>query len=280
MNYFKKTIEYLFVLEKGKRILILFLLALPMGISFAFLSSNTIFFNWIKDYSVGNQNFWHAWNFYGQIKSLHMFIASVGCIISTFFSYSVMTTIISRSMRVGIFKINNLFYEANENFFAVFSFTITAIIVGVIFKALYSLFFTLWQGINSLYVSMTLSIITLILSICFLSIIFTYVCLFIPYMSINGLKAKAALTESISKFGKTRTRKLFFSIFIPIVISLIIGSLAGFSKYRFVGIIVDSILYTFLCVYLLSISFVTYYHVEGLERNDYTQEYYFKNKRY
>ena len=36
MKYFKKTMEYLFVLEKGKRFLTIFLLFLPVGFVAAF----------------------------------------------------------------------------------------------------------------------------------------------------------------------------------------------------------------------------------------------------
>jgi len=279
MKYFKKTMEYLFILGKGKRITILFLLALPMGISLAFFAPNSILFNWLKNYSVGNQNFWHAWNFYGQIKPLNMLIAVFATVISTFISYSIMTTVISRSMRVGVFKVHNLLYEINENFFAIFSFTITAVIFGFLFKSSCSLFFTLWQGIASLYLSMILSVITLILLIGLLCMIFAYMCLFVPYMSINGLKSTAAMSESIGRFGKKRAKKLFFSVLLPVLSSITLGALAGFSKYRFVGIIVDSILYTFLSVYVLALSFVAYYHIEGLDRNDYTKEYYYKNTK-
>ncbi|HHX49758.1 MAG TPA: hypothetical protein GX709_05165 [Clostridiales bacterium] len=279
MKYLKKTIEYLFVLEKGKRMLVLFLLALPMGISFAFVSPNYVLLNWLKNYSVGNQNFWQAWNFYGQIKPIEMLIATIATFITTFFSYSIMTTVISRSMRVGMFKVNNLFYEANENFFAIFSFTIIAFIGGLIFKALSSLFFTLWQGVHSLYLSMVLSIITLILLICLLCFIFTYICLFLPYMSINGLKFKDAIAESIGRFGKKQGKSLFISILIPVLLGVLFGTLAGLSEYRFVGIIVDSISYAFLSVYLLTLAFVAYYKIEGLERKDYTKEYFYKNTK-
>ena len=102
-------------------------------------------------------------------------------------------------------------------------------------------------------------------------------CLFVPYMSINGLKSTAAMSESIGRFGKNEQKNCFFS-FITSFELYNIGSTGWFSKYRFVGIIVDSILYTFKCLCASSL-FVAYYHIEGLDRNDYTKEYYYKNTK-
>ena len=278
MKYLKLTFEYFFILEKGKRFLLLFMLALPMGISLAFLAPNAVFYNWILNYKTGDTNFWHAWNFYGQLHPLRSFLATLAIIITTFISYSIMATVVSRSMRVGKFKIKSMFYEINENFFAILSFVITAVIVGLIFKSCCTLFFIIWQSINIYYLSIVLSALTIVVFISLLALFMSYTILFIPYMTINGLKANMALTESLGKFYRNRTLKMFLGINTPIIVSIILGSLAGFSKSPTVPIIVDSILYTFLSMYILVLSFISYYDVEGLERQDYTQEYYYKNR--
>ena len=117
MIYFKKTLEYLFKLEKGKRFLFLFLIALPAGFGAAITAPHHVYKQWIETFEVGNLDFLSALMFGGTASPLRVVIAGAITIVLLLFSISVMASVISRNLRVGVFSVNRrLLREFNEAF--------------------------------------------------------------------------------------------------------------------------------------------------------------------
>ena len=135
MKYFIKTCEYLFKLEKGKRFFLLFLFALPIGVAIAAAMPQGSLINWLSDFNAAT-SFREAWSYNGNINILVSGLAVPITFVLILFFLSVMTTVISRSLRVGVFKAESVFRDCNESFIPVlqgaFGYIVTALLLKVL----------------------------------------------------------------------------------------------------------------------------------------------------
>lgn len=276
MLYLKKTFQYLFKLEKGKRFLLLFLIALPCGVGAYFTAPTYVYHNWLKDFSVGDKSYLSALFFNGNASPLRVLIAGVVTTIILMFCISVMASVVSRNLRVGVFSINRrLMMEFNEAILPTFYAVLSAMGVVVVGKLLLATLIVLFQTITNVVLSAILSTFALFLNIALVCYAISVAILYLPYMTFNGLRPMVALAQSANRVGGRVGARIFGAVFCPILIIYVIGALVGMAESFIASIVVESVLYATALVYLLTLSFISYYEINELPREDYPREFFF-----
>ncbi len=279
MKYFKKTLEYLFKLEHGKRLLVLCLLAIPAGIAVAFTAPASVHYNYLKSFEISTLNFLNTFAL-GDVADLKfMVVAGVVAFLGLIFGISVMSSVVSRNLRVGVFKLNlRLGYEINEAIIPSFSAIVTALILVIIAKILQAALYMLAHTFSSRVFAVVFFIFILILVLALVSYAISIGILYLPYMTINGLNPVVALTQSIHGTENT-TGRLFLCVFIPVFLKYAIGVAVAIAENFIISLVVESIMNVFVLVYLLTLSFVSYYEINELPREDYPRDYYYAKIR-
>lgn len=276
MLYLKKTFQYLFKLEKGKRFLLLFLIALPCGVGAYFTAPTYVYHNWLKDFSVGDKSYLSALFFNGNASPLRVLIAGVVTTIVLMFCISVMASVVSRNLRVGVFSINRrLMMEFNEAILPTFYAVLSAMGVVIVGKLLLATLIVLFQTITNVVLSAILSTFALFLNIALVCYAISVAILYLPYMTFNGLRPMVALAQSANRVGGRVGARIFGAVFCPILIIYVIGALVGMAESFIASIVVESVLYATALVYLLTLSFISYYEINELPREDYPREFFF-----
>ncbi|MBO5775808.1 MAG: hypothetical protein J6R35_00375 [Clostridia bacterium] len=275
MIYLRKTFEYLFKLEKGKRFIVLFLLALPVGLAASFASPNYIYYQWLSNYSVGNLNFVDAMFYNGTANPISVAIGAGCALVAFMYCLSVISSVISRNLRVGLFSINRIIREFNECIFPCFYAIIFYALVAIIAKVLIALLMVLFQTFEGVVLSAILSVVSLIVVIALVCLLIAYGILFLPYMTFNGLRPLVAFTQATNRVGGRTLGKLYVAVFFPIIFNYIIGGLVGIAQSFIASVIVETILYTYSIVYLVTLSFISYYEINELPREDYPREFFY-----
>lgn len=276
MRYLKKTFEYLFLLEKGKRFIILLLFSIPAGIVGAFVAPSWAMTDWARNFSVGNTSLWINWTLGG--RGVVFWVAFGIALLIFTCVVAMMSTVISRNLRVGVFKVNRLVMELNEGFFPALYATITAAVAFLFFKLLASLLLVLCQTLENVYLSFFLSVAALLFVLVLANIALALGMLYLPIMTFNGIKPFNAIVGSVRKTGGRCVWKLMFSTIVPTVITQIIGCCVGLFQIPLLSEIVDGVTYTLLFCYIITLSMVSYYEVEEIKREDYPRSYFFKSR--
>ena len=280
MKYFKKTMEYLFVLEKGKRFLTIFLLFLPVGFVAAFAAPNAVVFKWLSNFTVGDTDFWHAWCLNGNLNWPITLGGLCVAVIFIMFFFSVVSTVVARSMRVGVFKLSVIFREFNENFFPVMAATFMYGAITLIIKAILTALFVMFQTFEDATVAALFSCVAGILAFLLLCFMVTIGVMYLPFMVFNGLRSFHAFTASASKITGKLQIKMFFTVTIPVTVCVAVGVAVGAARNAVASIVVETVTYTLVFTYLVALTFVSYYEILELQREDYPREYfYYKPKR-
>ena len=279
MRYFKKTAEYLFKLEKGKRFLLLFLMSLPIGIAIAAANPVGALFDWLAGYETGNDSFAAAWTFGGTIPAVPTGIAIAAAFVLMLFFMSVSVTVISRSLRVGVFKVNGIFRDFNENFIpvlqAVFCYSVAALLIKVLTTAL----IILPQGISNAALSATISAALLVGAYAAVALIMSIGILYLPYMTFNGLNSFHAYTAASSAVSGKTFPRMFGAVAVPLAVCLAVSFAVGAAGSRLASFIVEAVLDSALIVYFITLAFISYYEILGLVREDFPKDYFYYKPR-
>jgi len=276
MTYLKKTLEYLFVLEKGKRVILLFLISIPAGIALSFVAPTGALTDWLRHYTLGNTDFWLLWNFGTKGYVFWIWLALLYFL--TVFDVSVLSSVVSRSLRVGKFKIKSLVEEFNDSFFASFFTATVYLLLFLIGKTLMTLLLVLWQTVPSAPVSAILSVLMLVIVLFGLCIFGSFTLLFLPLMTFNGLRPRPSFVASVQKCGRTLWR-IFPSLAIPIVVFSVSGGLIALFGIPLLSKTWDMAVYSLMFPYMVTLTMVSYYDIENIRREDYPREYFFRNMK-
>lgn len=276
MLYIKKTFEYLFKLENGKRFLTLFLIALPCGVGAYFTAPTYVYHNWLKEFTVGDKSYLSALFFNGNANPMRVLIAGIITTFVLMFCISVMASVVSRNLRVGVFSINRrLMMEFNEAILPTFFAVLSAMVLVVVGKLLLATLIVLFQTIKNVVLSAILSTFALFLNIALVCYAISVAILYLPYMTFNGLKPMVALAQSANRVGGRIGGRIFVAVFVPVLLVYVTGALVGMAENFIASIVVESVLYASTLVYLLTLSFISYYEINELPREDYPREFFF-----
>jgi hypothetical protein len=276
MTYLKKTLEYLFVLERGKRAILLFLISVPAGVTLSFVAPTGMLTEWLSHYTVGNTDFWFLWNYGG--RGLFFWIWLAVLYFLSVFCISVLSSIVSRSLRVGKFKINSLAEEFNDSFFAGIFTASLYMILFLVGKTLVTLLMVLWQTVRSVLFSAVLSGVTLLAVMFGMCVFGSFTLLLLPLMSFNGLRFRPAVAGSVQKCGRVLWR-IVPALAVPLAVLAVSGGLLALIRISLLSKIWDIVAYSMMFPYLVTLTMVSYYDIENIPREDYPREYFFRNRK-
>ncbi|HIU60424.1 MAG TPA: hypothetical protein IAB05_03410 [Candidatus Stercoripulliclostridium merdigallinarum] len=274
MKYFIKTCEYLFKLEKGKRFFVLFLFALPIGVAIAAAMPQGSLINWLSDFNAAT-SFREAWSYNGNINILVSGLAVPITFVLILFFLSVMTTVISRSLRVGVFKAESVFRDCNESFIPVLQGAFGYIVTALLLKVLMTLLLQLISRIELAVIAAILTAIVAVITYVGFFMLLTLGILYLPFMSFNGLGTFEAFIQAAGKLSGGTYRRMAFAVIIPSLIVPAIGMAVGVAHSLIASVIVESVLNAVLLTYIVTLAFVSYYEILGLTREDYPREYFY-----
>lgn len=278
MKYFNKTIEYLFRLEKGKRFLILFLFSLPVGIAIAAAMPQGALTRWLSDFTQA-ESFEEAWSYGGNVNVLISGLAVPATFILALFFLSVVTTVISRSLRVGVFRAENVFRDFNEGFIPVLHGVFGYVVTALLIKVLMTLLMLLASEVSSASLAAALTALTAFAAYVGFFMLVTLGILYLPFMCFNGLGAFAAFTQAAGRLSGGTYRRMSFAVILPSLLLPLIGMTVGIADSSVASLIVESLLNSAMLTYLTALAFVSYYEILGLKREDYPREYFYCKPR-
>lgn len=272
MKYIKSTLQFLFILDKGKRLLYMFLMLVPASIIVSLVFPLDIYIKWIVNYDVPYESFSLLWSsLLPSTLRVDLFILALLLVV---ISYSAISTLTLRCFRVGVFNAKGYLRAANDNFFPAFYLISSVIIFYVFWQFVLALFLYLFQTFNSVLLTVIFSSILMIIWAIGLIFLLVPVIVWFPIMAINGVSPFKALGIAIQKVNP-KTLSIAFSIAFIIAAIILINILSGFLNFNFVSIIINTLTFSFGFCYIVVLSMIVYFDIEGLSREDISRSLYF-----
>lgn len=267
MKYIYLTFQYLFKIDKGKRFLSLLFFAIPSCLVLAYYFPITGYFEWFMNYTGDYSSYSALWLSLVERDSLKLGLLLLGYIL-LIFSVSAIATLTIRSVRIGKFQIKNPFYLINENFFPSFYLMTFFMISLIIVQSLVCLFLFLWQTLPGYTLGYILSILIMLISLFFTTFIYSGMCLWLPLMSINGLRPFKAIGITYSKTHKER-KLLFVTYLLAMSVIVLIGFIAYiFRDIWYIKWLINTANYAIATVFFAVLSILSYFEIEGIARED------------
>lgn len=267
MKYLYLTLQYLFKIDKGKRFLSLLIFAIPSCFVLAYYFPITGYMEWILNYTGNYSSYSELWLSLVERDTFKLGLLLIGSIL-LILSISTVTTLTIRSVRVGKMQVNNVFFLVNENFFPSFFMMSFFILSLLLLQSVICLFLFLWQTISSFILSYILSLIILFLALILAIFICSRMALWLPLMSINGIKPIKALGISFAKTHPHR-KSLFVTYLCLIIIIVSLGIVAFFlGDIWYLKWLINALNYTIATVFFVVTSILAYFDIEGITRED------------
>lgn len=268
MDYFRLNWAYLFKNGKGKQFFVFACLVFfPCAIfSYHYPLSNII--AWLYDYNNIVVGSWSSLWLSSLDFTLKGGIFSAFAVILFVFAEAIISTMMSRHLRVGKFSIKGIFFGINENFFPALFACLGFVFMALLGYTIITLFVYMWLLVKIKVLGLILTIITVTI----LGILFVYIWattnLWLPVMSFNGLNAFKSFSVA---FYKSRISQKKFFVPYLVLVMVLVGF--GFAAYHtrmvpFVPYILTTISYIFASVFIISFSFISYFKVEAIPRED------------
>lgn len=274
MSYLKQTLAYLFRYGNGKRFCAIFLLSLIPAAPFAYFypfSNYTSFLFGLKSASYPNfPTLWLSAFSHDKYSLIALALTFVLLILITAY----VTTIVTRSIRVGEFGLTNIIYSVNENFFPSLATTIFFALSAFIAHNLFVLFAYLFLQIQARIFVVVLTTIFFIL-ICILVVyVWSSLTLWLPTMSFSGQYVLKAFGSS---FYKSRSYQRYFFVpgLIMLSLTFALSLLAFFAgKIWYIKWIINLINYALILTYLYTFTAIAYCDTESITREDMARRYF------
>lgn len=268
MRYFRQTLQYLFAFDKGIRFIKLLLIALPAAAAIGYYFPITGYLEWFASFTEnGFATYGEMWLQLVSKDSLQLLILIAGYIL-LIAAISAICTLIMRSIRLGKFQFKSIFFLINENVFPGF-FIATFLLVSLLsYHSLICLFLFLWQKVLLKTAALIVSIITMLLGLTLLMLAYSTQALWLPIMAYYGVRSGKALGLSISK-GRAHIPQLFMCYMFLLMVVLGLGLLCMLIRSAwYVTWIINSLSYAFAIVYIVTLSMVSFFDIEGIPRED------------
>jgi hypothetical protein len=230
----------------------------------------------LMNYDSEPKKFFAIWTF--DSNMLEYVLALVFTFVILIFCVSIIISVITRSFRIGVFKLHKPLTDFNDNFQPVFSASITYLFTLIAYKVVITTLLGLWKTIENHYLSLAISIITICIITILAAILTTHISLIVPIMSATGLKLKDAFLKSIQKVGESLV-PISTGLWIPVMIKAILGSIIALTEIKYLLLGMDILLNTFLFSYLVVYILIVYYEIERIKREDYTPHYFEKRAK-
>jgi len=261
MKYFKLTIEYL-----RKNFFRLFLLVLLPATVLGLFCEPASMPVLLKQIGASGETMTFG-EIYGNTTTFYQaWWQIVLIIIVPVFGISAMAGVIDRDVKIGEFTFRKIHIRVNENFWMATTVVIIVIIILELAQLMLAALIGLWLTVLPLSTGLILSWISVALIYFLAMCVFTTGAMWIPHTLNTGYSPLRALFDAIRQ-----TRDHFWALFAGAILSmlplLVIVFVEGLLALGITQIVVG-VCYGLLIIYYASFIFVTYYDIEGLERED------------
>lgn len=274
MKYFNQTLAYLFKYGRGRRFLILFLLAVLPSAAIAYAFPLSDFVSFIADFgSITYRDFPSMWKdaFNFDLYSL-IALAAAFVLFVLFTAYS--ATVITRSIRVGEFGLTKIINSVNENFFPAVAVTVFYFVTIFVAHNLFILLAFLFVHVKSRVFGTVLAALFLILICVAVTYFFSALTLWLPTMSFSGQYVTKAF---VNAFYKSRNYQRYF--FLPsVVVTAVLAAFAFVAHFAasvwYVKWIINTLGFALSYTFALSFSAICYCDTESITREDMAKRYF------
>lgn len=275
MKYIKNVLEYLFLFERGKRFFLTALLILPVAALAGFALPLGDYFNWFINFTGQYSDFtslltssFEGFNVIIYICLLILIVLTVAAAVS----------MMNYCLRTGKLRFGNLLRNINDNFFpALYSSVIFGGIV-LLGQFLMTIFLYLVNLISTPWVVTTLGIFVLLLFLFFLLLIVSSAMISMPISSYYGVGPVKAFGLSIQK-TQIDFWKIMFALAVPVLVCVGLGFGLGAIDNFITSVVVSALIYDFMLTYLITLSILCFYDVEGITRDDTPRAYLYRKYR-
>ncbi len=275
MKYIGLVFEYLFKFQRGKRFLLTLLIATPVALLAAFLLPIDFYFAWF----IGHVGQFESYNqlLYSIFSGVNGWLYLIIFLICTL-TLAAITGMMNFCLRTGRFKIGNILRGINDNFFSSVFVTACYFILAIVGQLFMTFFLYPIGLIKTPWLVIFLSIIVLILFAVMLALIATSTLMTLPIITFYGTNPFRSIGAAVSKaqgdFGR-----LFTAVMVPIIVLSVLGFSAALINISWIGVLLSFVAYGFLIVYCITLSILSFFSIEGLDREDTPREYLYKKYR-
>ena len=274
MSYLKQTLAYLFRYGKGRRFGTIFLLSLIPAAPFSYFypfSDYTSFLFGLKTASYPNFSaLWLSAFNHDKYSLIALAVTFVLLILVTAY----VTTLVTRSIRVGEFGLTKIIYSVNENFFPALATTFFCMVSAFIAHNLFVLLTFLFLQIQARILGVILATIFFI-GICIITVyVWSSLTLWLPTMSFSGQYVIKAFGTSFYK-SRSYQRRFFVPGLVMLALTFVLSLLAFFAgKLRYIEWIINLINYALILTYLYTFTAIAYCDTEAVTREDMARRYF------
>ncbi len=274
MKYFSQTLAYLFRYGKGRRFITIFLISLVPSALLAYAFPVAEYFRFFFGFSSSSYpDFGSMWldTFNHDTKRLVSLAISVVLLVLT---TAYLTTVITRSIRVGEFRLTHIIHSINDNFFpasvVILFYFFTAFVAHNLFILLAYLFYQIKVKVFGL----VLSILVFLGVVALLIYLWSAITLWVPTMSFSGQYVTKAFVTS---FYKSRSfQRYFFLPALVVTAGVIVLSLVTYfaTSLFYLGWVLNTIIYALTYTFILTFGPISYCDTEGITREDAARRYF------
>lgn len=270
MKFIRETFSYL---KKSFWLLVLICLV-PAGVLGIFvkpLSSMTFVPQYSKTFV---RSFADVFALIFNVKNLRTVYPLILIFVTILIAICMCVSVIEKHFRVGKLMLKKPFSEINSTFFPVLSVELTLSAVMIVYSILlislvsflqYMICgFGTYPTVGAVIAAAVISIVLFIVGFCTAGPFM----LMIPIMVIYGYSFSDALTSAFELAGKKSASVLFGGIFPFLVVLIIEYILSFFEIIKVVSVIVSTLMYLFLLVYIVAYVMIVMFELSGLERRD------------
>lgn len=265
MQYLKESLRYIFVQGKGKHLLLLLLFGIVPSALFGYaLPAEKILLNVISP---------PEYSWWGELWLSHTIgyrglVNSGIAILLLFVTTACMCSIIVKHFRIGTFGMPSVLTASNDYFLPCLIYTLSNVIAYLFAYTLYTVFAYMWYIYFSPVAYAILCCISLVAIGFALFYYVSSIVLWLPTMTIKGLRGKTAFTTAIYQTRGKQKKLLPGKFFIVLLLTACTLISYFFSKIWYISWIINTVFYAFAYVYSIVHIIIVYFGENYLPRED------------
>ncbi|MEG1510038.1 MAG: hypothetical protein RR454_06285 [Clostridia bacterium] len=262
MEYIKLTFAYI-----KKRFSLLALLVIVPALLLSISNYPTDIFSFLWNFeSMADKGFWAILGSVSQMHFSFKILLYALCYLVFLASISAVFGIVDRDLRFGEFTTRHIIAKINENILIAFRLFILFFLILEINAIIIAAFATLWLKVFSPAVALIFTMVIILMLAVVVSCLVPALVLWVPIMCTTGLSTFKSLAKAMIE-GRNNFGKVLFACIMPIIPCIIVFFAEIFIPL-WVAMLINLVVFAFMIIYFTVLAFVSYYSIEGIERED------------
>ena len=269
----KKTLEYLFKYDGGKRFFLTWLFLLPPCVLVGFFFPTTKYMDFLFGFRTTEYaTFGDLWTGVFPVFP-YAWIALAAAAVLFVLGVGYVSSILTRHIRVGKLTFPNFFRSINNNFFP--ALTVTAFFLLTVFAAhvLFVLNAYIWVHLASRLLGLVMTVLFFLLILIGMAYLMSSATLWLPYMSFTGTYVFRALGIAFYK-SRNRQRQFFLPCLFAVVFALAAGLAGYYCPLWYVDAIIHTLVYSVSLTVMVTFTIISYCEVESVQREDLSRPFF------